>query len=263
MHRDRPRSERSVDRELRSTDVREVVDHRQRALDVVAEVLANEGPTARILGVESRPLRSVAVLPGAFNPPTRAHLELALAARGHAFDAVLFSLGTRTIDKEDAIGLPIAERLELLGLLCAGRERLGAVLQNRGLYVEQAAAIRSVLPADAAITFVAGMDKVPQIFDRRYYDDVERALGELFGSARLLVAGRGDLDRRALEACLEAPHAKPYAGEVTWLDLDPRWRSVSATAVREALAAGEIPRHLLPDEAVAYLAPRLSRFSRG
>ena len=227
----------------------------------VAEVAAAPAPTARVFGIDAGTLRSVAILPGAFNPPTRAHVELARAASAHGFDAVLFSLGIRTIDKEDAAGLSTVERLEILLRLCRTKARLGVALQNRGLYLEQAEAIGSVLPSRCEITFVVGMDKVPQIFDSRYYENVETALATLFARARLMVAARADLDRDALARWLEETHAKPHAERLGWLELDPRWRTISATAVRERLARGEIPGEWLPPEVVSFLETRLTAFS--
>src|SRR5439155_697733 len=81
--------------------------------------------------------------------------------------------------------------------IAAGEDRFGALLQNRGLYAEQALAIREAWPALEELTFVVGMDKVAQIFDRRYYDDFESSLAALFRYSRLLVAARGSLDRVA------------------------------------------------------------------
>jgi nicotinic acid mononucleotide adenylyltransferase len=236
---------------------------RERLLESVAEVNAAAVPTARVFGMEPGALRSVAILPGAFNPPTLAHVALARAALGHGFDAALFSIGTRTIDKEDAAGLSIVDRLDVLSRICRSEKRLGVVLQNRGLYVEQADAVGSALPSGCEITFVVGMDKVPQIFDPRYYDDVDAALANLFARAKLLVAARGHLDRDALLALLEEEHAKPHAEGLGWLELAPKWRAISATAVRERLVLGEIPAELLPPEVAAFLETRLAAFAPG
>lgn len=251
-----------VDRHPRSAHLDAVSGTEPTFEAAVAEVTAASGPTARVFGVDTRGLRSVAILPGAFNPPTLAHLELARAARDRGFDAVLFSVGTRTIDKENALGLSVAERLDVLSRLCRHEPRLGVVVQNRGLYVEQAEAIGALLGPDCEITFVVGMDKVPQIFDPRYYDDVERSLSALFAGARLLVAARGALDRDALDRWLEAAHARPHAARLDWLELDPRWRDVSATAVRERLARGEIPVEDLPPVVAEFVRARHAAFTK-
>ncbi len=233
----------------------------ERLRRLVAEVAASPRPEARQAYGRVTAPRSVAVLPGAFNPPTLAHLALARAARGCGFDAVLLSVGTRTIDKESAGGLDVEERLFLLGTVTAAEDRLGVLVQNRGLYAEQAAAVRGALPSAVDVAFVVGMDKVAQIFDPRYYEDFPAALAALFERARLLVADRGELDRGELCALLERAPARDYAERVSWLELESSWRFLSATRVRERLARGEVPREWLPPEVVTFLATRAGRFT--
>jgi nicotinic acid mononucleotide adenylyltransferase len=198
---------------------------------------------------------SFAVLPGAYNPPTRAHLALADAARARGFDRVLFSLGTITLDKRES-GLALDERLHLLAEITSGQEGLGVVLHNRGLYAEQAEALRRACPGVELFTFVVGMDKVGQIFDARYYRDLESSLAALFDRARLLVAPRGALDHAAFASLLADEPARRYADRVDWLELDPRWRALSATAVRERMARGEPAAEWLPEPVARYLRQR-------
>ncbi len=219
----------------------------------VEQVRASEAPTARLI-TATPAVGSLAVMPGAYNPPTRAHLALADATRDRGFGAVLFSLGTVTLDKRET-GLALQERLQLLAEIAEGRERLGVVLQNRGLYAEQAEALQA-LPGVDDLTFVVGMDKIEQIFDPGYYRDFAGALECLFARARFLVAARGDLDRRAFEARLAAEPARRFADRIDWLGLDPRWRPLSASAVRERLARGEVPSEWLPEPVERYLRRR-------
>ena len=211
----------------------------------IAEVETAPAATARLV-TALEPPRSLAVVPGAYNPPTRAHVALADAARARGFDAAVFALGTQTIDKMPS-GLALAERLELLAEIAAADATLGVVLHNRGLYAEQAEAVRRLFPDVDRLAFVVGMDKIAQIFDARYYDDFEDSLAALFARARLLVAARGPLDRAALERSLERPAAKRFADAIDWVEIDPSWRELSASAVRERLARGESAADWLPE----------------
>jgi nicotinic acid mononucleotide adenylyltransferase len=229
---------------------------------VIAELASVPSPEARIIHAPIEAPRRAAVFPGAFNPPTLAHLALAVTVRERGFDFVAFALATRTIDKENAGGLALEERLALLTAVATGERRLGVVLQNRGLYAEQALAIQTVWPAIDDLAFVVGMDKVAQIFDSRYYVDFERSLEILFRSARLLVAARGSLDRIVLDRLLETAPARPHRDRVEWVELDPRWRELSATAVREQLSDGELPDDWLPGPVARYLRDHPGRFSR-
>jgi nicotinamide-nucleotide adenylyltransferase len=225
----------------------------------IAEVAAGPEPTARVLTPQTT-TRSLAVLPGAYNPPTRAHLTLAESARARGFETVLFSLGTVTVDKPES-GLRLEERVQLL-VEVARESGFGVVLVNRGLYAEQAEALRRSLNDVERLAFVIGMDKVAQIFDGRYYTDRDRALGALFERAELLVAARGDLDHAALEGLLREPPARAFAHRIEWLDLDPRVREVSSTAVRERLARGEPASEWLPPTVDRYLRERAGVFRK-
>jgi nicotinamide-nucleotide adenylyltransferase len=233
---------------------------RLRAL--VADVAAAPTPESRVVYASAAAPRRAAVFPGAFNPPTLAHLALATTVRDLGFDVVAFALATRTIDKEDAAGLALEERLALLAVMAAGEQRLGALVQNRGLYAEQALAVRSAWPALDDLAFVVGMDKVAQIFEPRYYVDYDRSLATLFANARLLVAARGALDRAALERRLAAAPASRHRERVEWIELDPRWRDVSASAVRERLGHGDVPDEWLPAVVARVLRAHPERFSR-
>jgi nicotinamide-nucleotide adenylyltransferase len=225
----------------------------------IAEVAARSEPTARLL-TPLEPPRSLAVLPGAYNPPTRAHVTLAESARARGFEAVLFSVGTVTLDKPES-DLALEERIQLL-VEIARESGFGVALVNRGLYAEQAEALRGALPDLERLAFVIGMDKVAQIFDPRYYVDRERALHSLFERAGLLVAARGALDRPALERLLEEPLSRAFGRHIEWLELDPAVRKVSSTAVRERLARGEPAAEWLPPSVERYLRARGQAFRK-
>jgi nicotinamide-nucleotide adenylyltransferase len=221
---------------------------------IIEEVGGLGLPTARLV-TPLPDIRSLAVIPGAYNPPTKAHLALATAALEQPFDGVAFSVGTVTIDKPQS-GLGLDERLHLLAEICRDEPRWGVVLHNRGLYAEQAEALRRSFPKIQRLAFVVGMDKIGQIFDPRYYADAERSFGDLFDRARLLVAARAKQDRASLETLLERGPARPFAHRIEWLELDAEVRDVSATAIRERLARGEPVSEWLPPSVERYLRGR-------
>lgn len=215
------------------------------------EMRAEPGAAARLVTGVAAP-RSLAVLPGAFNPPTRAHLALARSARDQGFDGVLLSLGSVTVDKQET-GLALEDRLALLERVTEHEPGLGVVVVNRGLYAEQAEAIFSAIPGIRDLAFVAGMDKLPQILDPRYYADFEAALTALFARARLLIAARGGEERDTFERLLADPVAFRFRERIDWLELDPRWRDVSATSIRDALQRGGDVSEWLPAEVEEHL----------
>lgn len=201
-----------------------------------------EGPPAlRIAVPPSSATLHLAALPGSFNPPTVAHLALVRAARRAGADAVALVLSTRTVDKEQPAGLLLEDRLLLLNELAARQPGLAVVAVNRGLYVDQANLLRTLLPAAAALTFVVGFDKIVQILDPRYYADRDAALDDLFARARFFVAPRGEHGAAALAALMSQPENRRFAPAVRVLPLPRRLRDVSATQARAELPAGRGP----------------------
>ncbi len=189
-------------------------------------------------------------------------------------------LSARTVDKEQPSGLLLEDRLWLLCRLASelqremgiegapqtGAPRIGVVATNRGLYVDQADALRRLAlgggrgagpqagwPGGGRIDFVTGHDKIVQILDPRYYDDREAALRRLFGQAAFLVAPRDEHSSADLAALLSRPQNAPYAGRVRPLPLDPRLARLSSTAVRAAALRGEGLRELVPQTVERFL----------
>jgi len=221
---------------------------------IIEAIAARAEPAAKLVTPLAE-VHSLAVIPGAYNPPTNAHVALARAAATMPFDAVVFSLGTVTIDKPHS-GLGLEERLYLLRQIVREEPCWGVVVHNRGLYAEQAHALRSAFPLLERLTFVVGMDKVGQIFDPRYYLDPSGSLRDLFANASLLVAARGSLDRAALAELLAQDVARPFAARVEWLELDCDVRDVAASDIRQRLSRGEHAGEGLPAAVTSYLRER-------
>jgi len=205
--------------------------------EALERIEAADAPGA-VLVDGSEPVRGgrVGVLPGSFNPPTVAHLELARAARRRFdLDTVAFSLSSVTVDKERVEGLCREDRLLLLSLLTADDVRTAAVVVNRGLYSDQAPAFRACFGGDADLWFIVGMDKVLQIFDPRYYEDRDAALDTLFAQVRLIAANREAWGAEALRVLLDRPENVPYRDRVQPLTLPPHLRDQSSSAVRRGV----------------------------
>ena len=228
-------------------DVSSLLSHR-RALRLVADA---PEPRAQ---VTQRPFAGVAeplgLLPGSFNPLTVAHTALARAALASgSVKRVLFTLSTHTVDKEIVTGAALEDRLMVLQLATEEDRRLGVLVVNRGLYVEQAEAVRAMTPAPRELVFVVGFDKIAQIFDPRYYQDRDAALRRLFGLASFLVAPRGDAGAAELAALLERPENRPFADAVRPLELPPALRDVASSRVR----AGTMSADRLPPSARVFV----------
>lgn len=219
------------------------------ALDVSA------APTARVLFPESLPpLHRIGLLCGSFNPLTLAHTELAERARMVArLDLMFFTLAKITVGKEHVTGLSLIDRLLLLSFYAQRHARLGVALVNRGLYFEQAQAVRSVFGNQVELCFVVGMDKLLQILDPKYYQDRDAALQQFFALTSLVVANRGEMARAEFDRVLDRPENRSYRSRIQFCPLSEAVADLSATVVRKELAEGKIQKRFVPEETMAFL----------
>jgi nicotinic acid mononucleotide adenylyltransferase len=174
----------------------------------------------------------IALLPGAWNPPTLAHIALATAALGWAEDAVLVL--PRAFPHKEFEG-PGPDRRAAWLAACARAAGLSAALSDGGLFIDIARECRASTGA-AGIFLVCGCDAAERIVGWDYGpgDSIDRQLEEY----ELLVAPR--------------PHgfAPPsaLAPLIHSLDLAGDWNDVSSTEVRERIRRGAAWTHLVPAE---------------
>jgi len=232
-------------------DLDRLIQHGQVLHTLVAQP---DGAVRHVAGDPPSPGARLGLLAGSFNPPTLAHQTLATAGlEAGVLDHAWYTLSTRTVDKEVVTGAGLEDRLLLLDLLVAADARLGVLLLNRGLYVDQARLVRAAYPLLGDLVFLVGFDKIVQIFDPRYYDDRDAALEQLFALATFLVAPRGADEAPALAALLERPENRRFAGAVRPLDLPPALREVASSTVRLDLASGIPLEQVVPPEVTAFV----------
>ena len=195
-------------------------------------------PQALIVPGSPVPRGGIIVFPGSFNPPTTAHLALLKQARQfaslHTSMQVYAAVSKLITDKENVERPLLLDRILLLDTVL--RRHLpgtGILLFNRGLYVEQAEAVRTSFPQVTRLLFLVGFDKIVQILDPHYYNDRDAALKELFALAELLVAPRGDAGPEALHELLSRPENRPFAQHISTLPFSNAYRDISSTQIRQ------------------------------
>ena len=225
---------------------------RFKQVQILLEQLDPEaGPGALLVPGSPVPRGNTIVFPGSFNPPTNAHLALlkqagainwAPTARQYLLTPgqenlpvyLYAAISRHTIDKETVERPLLLDRVMLLDTVVHRHLReTGILLFNRGLYVEEAEAIRASFPEVARLFFLIGFDKIVQILDPRYYKDRDTALRELFALAELLVAPRGDAGEDALHTLLSQPENQPFAQHIHPLPFSPAYRTISSTSIRQ------------------------------
>ncbi|MDQ6661359.1 MAG: hypothetical protein M3Z24_10380 [Chloroflexota bacterium] len=198
------------------------------------------------------PRQDIIIFPSSFNPPTLAHLALMRQAQYFATRQMSYrhsihiyaAMSKVTVDKEQVERPLLVERALLLQRVLRHRlPKTGILLFNRGLYVEQAQAIRACFPQVQHIYFLMGFDKIIQIFDARYYQDRDVALTALFAEAKLLVAPRGTAGHAAFEELLHQPENRVFAAHVLEIPLSAKYRAISSSRVR-----AQVDRYAVPYE---------------
>jgi len=173
------------------------------------------------------------ILPGAFHPPTRAHLALGRAALAEV-DEVLFVL-PRAFPHKQYEGVGLAERARLLVVCTAEEPRFSAAISEGGLFLEIARECREAYGAGVELWFVCGRDAAERIINWDY--GRPGAVEEMLEEFGLLVAER--------DGRYEPPRG--LAGRIRHLRVGEDCSGVSATEVRRRIAAGEPWEDLVPE----------------
>jgi nicotinate-nucleotide adenylyltransferase len=172
----------------------------------------------------------IGVLAGAFNPVTRAHVELAESARA-IVDQIVCVL-PRTYPHKDLHGADLDQRLEML-------HRIGhrGQITEGGLFIDIARELRRSNP-QGDLYFICGRDAAERVLTWDYGQPA--AINRMLEEFHLLVAARhGHFD--------PPPHLRHRIHALnTTANLD----EVSSTEVRRRIAATEPWEHLVPEPIV-------------
>jgi nicotinic acid mononucleotide adenylyltransferase len=164
-----------------------------------------------------------AVLLGAFDPPTNAHVAILRAAQQRLAVPGILCLTRVLLARPDDTLLEMNERLDVLGALAAA-EGFGLCIAESGTYLDVA---RELRVAGLEPVFVIGSDKLPQLSDPSFYPDGQAGVDATFRDCDFLVIERGgDAPSDVFE--------------------NPRHAGISATEVRRRVRAGEPVDDLVP-----------------
>lgn len=179
--------------------------------------------------------RSIAVLAGAFNPPTPAHVALAYAALD-IVDEVVLAI-PRAFPHKAYHGATLEQRITMLERIARSQSGLSAAVADGGLFAEIAREARSHYP-ESGIHLLCGRDAAERILTWDYGDPsfVDTMLQE-FG---LLVAPREG-------KFMPDPRLE---GKVRQLSMQGSFDDCSSTRLREALRSGSEWHSLVPESII-------------
>jgi len=178
----------------------------------------------------------LALFPGAWNPPTVAHLAIARAALDYVSEVVW--LLPRAFPHKAFEGVDFAQRLDMLVAIARWELGFSVAVADGGLYVEMADDARALLGPEPEIALLCGRDAAERIANWNYQEP--GVFDAMVDRYPLLVAGRdGDY----------LPHAH-HAERVIRVPLSAQFNEVSSTEVRNRMAKGMPWRHLIPNAIV-------------
>ena len=195
-----------------------------------------------------------AVLPSAFNPPTRAHLRLLDLAEGvDGVEGGAALLTTRNVAK-GVEGAALTDRIGMLLAAGKGRPGLAVLAANQARIADQAAVLRATWP-EATFDFVLGYDTLVRLFDLQYYTGpMEEVLDPFFERHRVIAANRGEVTEGEMEAYV-ADQASRYAGRIITVALDEEHGRMASSNIRARIGAGQGSGDL-PEEVAEYIRER-------
>jgi nicotinate (nicotinamide) nucleotide adenylyltransferase len=176
------------------------------------------------------------VLAGSFNPPTIAHLALALSAQGH-IDELLWVVPGIFPHKE-YFGATLEQRLTMLASLDPHMP-YSVASTEQGLFIDIARECKSEFGNRQQLVFLCGRDAAERILTWDY--GREGVVVEMLREFELLVADRG--------GNFEPP--AQWKARIRPLAIEAGHDEISSTEVRDRITRGEAWEHLVPAEIVA------------
>lgn len=193
----------------------------------------------------SGPNQKLGVLPASFDPLTKAHVAIVSEARKWGLDEILLVLDKSNVDKK-SFTASLEDRI-LLVTSFFQEEDVSVALSSHGLFLEKLRALKPLYPPSTKIYFLVGYDTILRVLDRKYYQDREAALDELFEGSEFLIAGRGDKGEKEIPSLFEKEENRRFKDKVKTLNIAP-FAFISATEIRRRIEKGESLEALVPEE---------------
>jgi nicotinamide-nucleotide adenylyltransferase len=202
------------------------------------------------------PNQKLGVLPASFDPLTKAHVALVSKARKWGLDEILLLLDKNNVDKR-SFRASLEDRI-LLVTSFFKEEDISIALSSHGLFLDKLRALKRLYPPSTKIYFLVGYDTILRVLDKKYYQDREAALDELFEESEFLVAGRGDKGEKEIISLFEKEENRRFKNKIKVLNITP-FAFISATEIRRRIEKGQPLEALVPED----ILPLINEIYRG
>lgn len=187
----------------------------------------------------------VAVLPSAYNPPTRAHLGLLELARTvEGVSTVAAMLTTNNVDKS-LFGAPLSHRVGMLLAMHTESPHVAVVASNAARLMDQGLALQASFPG-VGFDFIVGFDTLVRLFDVKYYEDMAASLDRFFAGHRVIATNRALATLAAVREFVRGDSVRAYADRIVVRELEADHAALSSTAARGDVAEGQGRAALTP-----------------
>jgi nicotinic acid mononucleotide adenylyltransferase len=197
--------------------------------------------------------RGVLIMDSSYNPPTLAHLHMILAGIRDSIGTLVLSLSITNVDKMRIGRGSLSQRKEWLlklaeevVILHPNVNVIVVVLLDSRLFFQKRRFIAEIVPNPVEMTFLLGDDTLERLFAGQYYVglDVEQEFKEFFGTSRIIAYAR-KYELGALSNLLNtwidqvaisnAELVEAIKRRITFAELDPEYRHISSTLVRDVI----------------------------
>tara|TARA_B100000686_G_scaffold326243_1_gene383878 strand:- start:228 stop:1037 length:810 start_codon:yes stop_codon:yes gene_type:complete len=227
--------------------------------DLVNSLNKNDEPTIRWVkrasGDHTIKLKKVGIFSASFNPLTIAHEQMMkLAHKKFQLDEIILLLARNNVDKS-VFGFSLSERLRMMAAYVDPLSNYSVALSSHGRFIDKIKALKQELPQFTEYNFIIGYDTLVRIFDSKYYKDPNKALKQLFGQCRLVVANRSTFNKEDISSfLLNWPDFVPF---VDFVELEDCYTEISSTEIRQRLESGHSVDHLVPSIIEFFLNNRI------
>jgi glutamate synthase (NADPH/NADH) small chain len=236
----------------------------KRAIEEVSQAAATDPahPLIHILPITARRpekegIKQVGIFPASFNPLTLAHIELVKSATAiFGLDEIILVLDIRNIDKEIITGAALEDRLLMLKIYYSFKSGYRIGLASHGLFLDKLRALKNIYPDQTTFNFIVGYDTIVRVLDKKYYQDREKALDELFSRSRFLVANRDYKGKREIEELLSQEENQPFCDQILPFSIANHLATISSTKIREGVKSGKLLTefsHWIPEEIIFFI----------